>query len=175
MGFKDLFIERTEETPSGYVPETSYPTEDIDTQLPEESTTDFIGDVYNENGLSDFSKSIFKVEELAATLPTEMPKDTKRQTVMSIMSTVGLDVDTVIADGQLRVQNLSNAETAVVASLDVDIANSENTIESLKEQIEDLQKDISMKKAQISSIKEAALRETDRINALMRFLKEEQK
>lgn len=175
MGFKDLFIERTEAAPSGYVPETSYPSEEIDTQLPEETTTDFIGDVYNENGLSDFSRSIFKVEELTATLPAEMPRDTKRQTVMNIMTTVGLDVDTVMADSELRIQNLSNAETAVVASLDEDIANGESTIESLKVQIEDCQKDISMKKAQIASIKEVTLKETDRINALMRFLKEEQK
>lgn len=174
MGFKDLFIEREqEEATPGFVPEMPMASEDICAQVPDDQTTDFIGDVYAQNNLDDYSKSIFKVEKLAETLPAEMPKDTKRQTVLSIMSTMELSVDEVLNDGITRAKTIESAQNNVIFSLENDIQNNENTIESLKVQIEELQKDISAKKAQETSIKEACTKEIDRITNLVNFLGEE--
>lgn len=174
MGFKDLFIEREqEEATPGFVPEMPMASEDICAQVPDDQTTDFIGDVYAQNNLDDYSKSIFKVEKLAETLPAEMPKDTKRQTVLSIMTTMELSIDEVLNDGVTRAKTIESAQNNVIFSLENDIQNNENTIESLKVQIEELQKDISAKKAQETSIKEACTKEIDRITNLVNFLGEE--
>lgn len=176
MGFKDLFIEREPEEPTPvFVPETTMPVEEVYAQVPDDSTTDFIGDCYEQNNLADFSKSIFKVEELAGTLPAEMPETTKKQTVLSIMTTVGLSVEDVLNDGLLRIQTLEAAKNGIVDSLLNDIQESEDTIESLKLKIEELQKDISMKKAQENSIKEVEQNERNRINSLINFLQEDAK
>lgn len=174
MGFKDLFIEREpEEVTPGFVPEMPMVSEDICAQVPDDQTTDFIGDVYEQNNLADFSKSIFKVEKLAGTLPAEMPNDTKRQTVLSIMTTMELSVDEVLNDGITRVKTIEAAQNGIIDSLDHDIQTNEETIESLKVQIEELQKDISMKKAQEASIKDVSTKEIDRITSLVNFLGEE--
>lgn len=174
MGFKDLFIERElKETTSEFAPEPHISMTETYAQIPDDQTTDFIGDVYKQNELADYSKSIFKVEKLAETLPAEMPNDTKRQTVLSIMATMELSVDEVLIDGVTRVRTIEVAQNGIIDSLDHDIRNDEETIESLKAQIEDLQKDISSKKAQEASIKEVATKEIDRITALVDFLGEE--
>lgn len=178
MGFKDLFIEREEEKPDfGYVPDggIDYSSVDINTEVPESDTLNFVDDVYQVNHLEDITKSIFKVEELAATLPSEMPKDIKRQTVLSIMSTVGLSPEGAVDDGVLRVQCLENSKDSIVGDLNSEIQSNNDTIESLKVQISELQKENSMKQAQIVSIKEVSSKEVDRIKGLIDFLGEEVK
>lgn len=173
MGIKDLFFESNEETNVGYIPEnfeTNYITEEINTEVPDNNTTNFIDDVYNSNHLEDISKSIFKVEELTATLPSEMATNIKQQTVLGIMSTVGLLSESVIDDGILRIQCLENAKNSITDNLTTEIQNNENTIESLKVQIAELQKDNAMKQAQIISIKNASDTEVNRIKGLIDFV-----
>lgn len=173
MGFKDLFFETEKETVTGYVPETyetNFVEEIINTEVPDNNTSNFIDDVYIKNSLEDFSKSIFKVEELTATLPSEMTTNIKQQTVLGIMSTVGLLPENVIDDGTLRIQCLENSKNSIVEELNTEIQNNENTIESLKEQISELQKDNSMKQAQIISIKNASDTEVNRIKGLIDFI-----
>lgn len=172
MGFKDLFIEKEEPVSRGYVPEETDMYEDVDAAAPEKDTNDFIGDVYAGNNLSDLSRSIFKVEELANTLPAEMPSDTKRSTVLSIMSTVGLDEESVINDGQLRIHVLNASSETVLNQLSDDIDSANAEIESLKVKIEELQKDNSTRYAQISAIQNATREEVSRIGHLIAFIKE---
>lgn len=172
MGFKDLFFETAEEPEERYVPGMQESYTDVETTAPEKDTVDFVGDVYASNNLNDFSRSIFKVEELSNTLPAEMPKDTKRTTVLSIMSTVGLDAESVINDGQMRIHALNDSCDSVLKSLgeDIDAANAE--IESLKIKIEELQKECSAKYAQISSIQSVTREEVSRIGKLVDFIME---
>lgn len=173
MGIRDLFFESNEETNVGYIPEnfeTNYITEEINTEVPDNNTTNFIDDVYNSNHLEDISKSIFKVEELTATLPSEMATNIKQQTVLGIMSTVGLLSESVIDDGILRIQCLENAKNSITDNLTTEIQNNENTIESLKVQIAELQKNNAMKQAQIISIKNASDTEVNRIKGLINFI-----
>ena len=172
MGFKDLFIETEKDEPQGYVPGPQDFYEDVEATAPEKDTVDFIGDVYTGNNLNDFTRSIFKVEELANTLPAEMPNDTKRSTVLSIMSTVGLDAESVISDGQLRAHVLDSSSEAVITELSNDIDSANSEIESLKVRIEELQKSNSAKWAQINSIKDIAKCEVARIEQLIQFIKE---
>ena len=104
-----------------------------------------------------------------------MPKDVKRQTVLSIMSTVGLSPEGVVDDGVLRVHCLENSKNSIVSDLLDEVQSNENTIETLKVQISELQKENSMKQAQIVSIKVVSSKEVDRIKGLIDFLGEEVK
>lgn len=174
MGFKDLFIERQPvEEPRRFVPQEEQEQEPMPVEVPDNNTASFVEDVYEKNGMTDLSRSIFKVEELASTLPAEMPDKTKRQTVMSIMSTFGLSLESVVEDGYNRVQCLENSRDILVDVLDSEIQENENSIESLKLQIAELQKENSMKQAQISSIKDVSTKETDRIKILIEFIGKE--
>ena len=172
MGFKDLFIERdeTNEKIEGFVPENSSDYANDAVEAPDKDTVAFVEDVYDRNGMADVSKSIYKVEELAGTLPAEMPNDTKRKTVLSIMTTVGLSAEGVINDGHSRLQYLENARAELESNLTSEIQENESAIETLKIQISELQKNNSMKRAQIISINDAAIKEMDRIKGLMGFL-----
>lgn len=177
MGFKDLFIERDEtaKEEGGYVPENAmdddcFYNENLSVEAPDNDTVAFVSDVYERNSLSDISKSIFKVEELSNTLPGEMPNDVKRQTVLGIMTTVGLSAEQVINDGMTRIQALEESKSSITHNLNTEIQEDEDTMESLKVQISELQKDISMKQSQIISIRDTADKEVDRIKGLIGFL-----
>ena len=172
MGIKDLFFEREEPSSvtEGFVPESSIDYANDSIEAPDNDTVAFVEDVYSRYDLMDVSKSIFKVEELAGTLPSEMPNDIKRQTVLSIMTTVGLSAEGVINDGYQRLQYLESARGELESNLNSEIQENENSIESLKVQISELQKNNSMKRSQIISINDAAIKEIDRIKGLMGFL-----
>ncbi len=168
MGFKDLFIERQPEETREFVPESTYQIPEA--ELPKEATNDFIQGVYDANNLNDLSQSIYKVEDLVATLPIEMSDTTKRQTVLSIMSTVGLSPQHVIDDGFNRLQIIQSAADKVVSLSEEEIESDQITIESLKSQIEDLQKTISTKSEHIRSIKSDAEAESTKIESLVKFI-----
>ena len=176
MGFKDLFIERDEPTKETerFIPENTMGDSDYmeysPVEAPANDTEVFVSDVYDRNNLSDVSKSIFKVEELSSTLPEEMPNDVKRQTVLGIMTAVGLSADQVINDGMVRIQALEESKNTITDNLTAEIQKNESTIESLKIQISELQKDNSMKRAQIISVKDSSDKEVNRIKGLIGFL-----
>ena len=78
MGLLDLFVEKV---PNETVSYDDYPMCEEDINVNTESITheNLISDIYNQSGLSDLSKSIFKIEELINSLPKEMPNETKKQ------------------------------------------------------------------------------------------------
>ena len=98
MGFKDLFITREEQPSVNIMPDYDNPEPTLDysekVSTFESVTPDanFINDVYNKAGLSDLSRSIFKVEEISATLPNTLPEDTLRQSIIGVLSSFNLSV-----------------------------------------------------------------------------------
>ena len=83
---------------------------------------------------------------------------------------IGLSAEGVINDGYQRLQYLESARGELESNLNSEIQENENSIESLKVQISELQKNNSMKRSQIISINDAAIKEIDRIKGLMGFL-----
>ena len=73
---------------------------ETDVELEDVDTNTLISDVYTQNNLFDMSHSIFKVEELIASLPKEMATDTKRASVLAILGSFNLTAPEVVVDGE---------------------------------------------------------------------------
>lgn len=173
---KNFFFEENEVNSaqeSGYYEneEESY-LEDVNT---EGVTQDhFVRDVYDNNELSDMSRSIFKVEELINSLPKEMPTKTKKSTVNSILNSFGLSVSEVLDDALKRTELLESAVKNVTDKYDASIAENEMLIEAKKKEIADLEKDIAEKQRFISDVRENVEVESSRIDKLATFIGQEE-
>lgn len=148
---------------------------DIDANVDGVTNDNLVSDIYNANSLSDLSKSIFKVEELIDSLPKEMTTDTKRTSVLAILSSFGLTTEEVLEDANTRVNLLNAAMTEIVNKNTSKIDESNITIEDLKKQIEDLQKIISDLLLENKTCKDKVEQEVNRIENLIKFIKGETK
>lgn len=176
MGFKDLFITREEQPSVNTMPDYDDPEPTLD-YLEKVSTfesvtpdANFINDVYNKAGLSDLSRSIFKVEEISATLPNTLPEDTLRQSIIGVLSSFNLSVSDLVYDGKSRLDNVETCRSEAEADYNNRISNNNDQIESLKRKISDLEAEnlnITESKNMMNS---AAYKEEERINKLITFI-----
>lgn len=155
-------------------------TEDVEVS-PEEVNTEgiknesFIKDIYDKNDLSDFSRSVFKVEELLASLPKEMPTETKKKTIGSILSSFGLTPEEIVSDAEKRTETIKAALSSVSDENEKVISDNEIMIEQKKNEIAALEMDNAERKEFISDAEEKAKEETERIQALKEFVYQEEK
>lgn len=178
MSLRDFFIERVDdqeedEVRSDYSANSPDAVNDIKVKIPESSQDDFsdyIQKLYISNDLNNFDKSIFKVEELKNNLPSEMPTNTKKQTVLNIMKTVGIALEDVIEDAHSRNQVLVSAEESIKDDIDNQIADATSQIEELKLRIEALQSEIATKQSYLKNIENAIYSEKVRITAAFDFI-----
>lgn len=172
MGFlKNLLVEEIpEEVPM--MNEDLYMEEEMDVEVNTDSVSqdNLIGDIYNQNDLSDLSKSIFKVEELINSLPKEMPNETKKATVLSILSSFGLTVDEVIEDGQMRDSVVRAALNAIVDENKEVISDNNIAIEKKKTEIQDLEKDNAERETVMENTEDKIEAEMKRISDLIIFI-----
>jgi hypothetical protein len=171
MGFMDLFVEKIpEETPviyeEDYVVEEDY----VDVNTENVTQDNLIADIYTQNELSDLSKSIFKIEELINSLPKEMPNETKKTTVLSMLSIFGLTVDEILADGEQRSCYIKAALTSITDENNEVINNNNANIEQKKLEIQDLEKDNADRTIVIKNAEEKVESEVERINSLIKFI-----
>lgn len=162
-------VERVEEEPVIY--DEDYMVEEyVDVNTENVTQDNLITDIYNQNDLSDLSKSIFKVEELINSLPKEMPNETKKATVLSILTSFGLTVDEIIADGEKRT-SLVEAALVEITNENNDVIDSNNaSIEQKKLEIQDLEKDNADRSIVIKNTEEKVESEVERINGLIKFI-----
>ena len=177
MGLRDLFIEEVPDEGGASINSASI--DDIlndvtsyaaDAVVPGAETQDVVADTYAANGLTDISKSIFKVEELMETLPAEMQTTVKRTTVASILSSFQLTVDEVVADGNNRIATLDSVKSTIVNDAEADIASTRDYIEDLKRQIAEKEQEIAQTQELIKSTDLAISTEVGRINGLLNFI-----
>lgn len=129
-----------------------------------------IGDVYTQNNLFDMSQSIFKVEELIASLPKEMATDTKKASVLAILSSFGLTATEVVDDGEKRMSVLSNVKDKIDMDCKTTISNKEIEIEDLKKAIENLTVEIANEQEKMKLSDEAILAEMSKVESLIKFV-----
>ena len=162
-------VERIEEEPVIY--EEDYMVEEyVDVNTENITQDNLITDIYNQNELSDLSKSIFKIEELINSLPKEMPNETKKTTVLSMLSIFGLTVDEVLADGEQRSCYIKAALTSITDENNEVINNNNASIEQKKLEIQDLEKDNADRIIVIKNAENKVETEIERINGLIKFL-----
>lgn len=171
MGFLEKMglVERIEEEPVIY--EEDYMVEEyVDVNTENVTQDNLIADIYNQNELSDLSKSIFKIEELINSLPKEMPNETKKTTVLSMLSIFGLTVDEVLADGEQRSCYVKAALDSITDENNEVISNNNASIEQKKLEIQDLEKDNADRTIVIKNAENKVESEVERINGLIKFI-----
>lgn len=144
--------------------------EDVDANVSEVNLDSLVDDIYANNNLFDMTRSIFKVEELIESLPKEMVTETKRASVLSILSSFGLTSMEVIEDGGKRIGTLQSALEKMVDERTQSIDEELDQIEELKKQIATLEGEISDNQNQIKISKEVITREIERIKYLVEFI-----
>lgn len=144
--------------------------EDVAVNTENVTQENLIADIYNQNALSDLSKSIFKVEELINSLPKEMPNETKKATVLSMLSIFGLTLDEIIADGESRF-SIINSALSSIESENTDVIHSNNaSIEQKKLEIQELEKDNADRFLLIKETADKIETEAKRIEELVKFV-----
>ena len=169
MGLKDFFIERVEEPVVYSTPEEIY-VEEVDVNTENVTQENLISDIYNQNELSDLSKSIFKIEELINSLPKEMSDKVKKPTVLSMLSIFGVTVDEVVKDGLDRCDIVIEASNEIVKENNSIIDNNNALIEQKKLEIEELEKDNASRFVTVKATEDKTEAEVKRITELIKFV-----
>lgn len=150
--------------------ETDSVDEAFEVDVADVSLDTLIDDIYQQNNLYDKSKSVFKAEEVINSLPKEMVTDTKRNTVIAILASFGLTATDVVEDGDKRLLVLQAASKKIEEEAQAVIAEKQDQIEALKQQIADLEMTISLKTEEIEKSKSAIHSEVKRLSGLVDFM-----
>ena len=165
---KNLFVEEVpDETPDLPDIDTDFDTTETNAELDSVNTDTLIDDIYSQNNLADKTQSIFKVEELIKSFPKEMT--TKRNSVLATLGVFGLTVTDVEADGEKRVDVLSDILSKIICDSEAVVTEKENAIEEHKMEIERLEKEIADQRAETKTSDETITAEIDRIKNLINF------
>ena len=172
---RNLFFEPIEPTnayPDVGAVGSEYYDETPDTPVNTDGVTQdgFVQDVYNKNELSDFSRSIFKVEEVMNSLPKEMATAVKKTTVHTILTSFGITVDEVLRDAERRKDVIAAAVYSVTNENNDAIHQNEAEIEQKKIEIGELEKDNAEKEEFVKDIVGNTEKELERIDALIEFI-----
>ena len=165
---KNLFLEEVQEAPILTDEELYLEEVEVNTELV--SQDNLIEDIYNQNALSDLSKSIFKVEQTINSLPKEMPNDTKKATVLTILSNFGLTVDEIVEDGYSRQTIIRSALNTIVEENESAILTNKTIIEQKKMEIQELEKDNANRETVIKNTEDKVELELKRISDLVTFI-----
>lgn len=180
MARKGLFermglIERTEEVSEKPMPnyeEDAYEneTEPVEANVEGIGTEDIIGDAYRENGLSDMSKSIYKVGEIRKSLPKTMPSTAMRETVVGILATFGLTMDDVVDDATRRVQVVTDVCNQMCSAEANEIKQLEKEVEELYKEAEEKKNEIQQRNATLDKILSTCKDELSHIEEIRDFI-----
>ena len=166
------FVEEIPDTTDYNVPIEDMPSvyTATEVELEEVNTNTLIDDIYAQNDLADMSRSIFKVEELIASLPKEMATDTKRASVLAILGSFKLTPEEVIDDGTKRMATLTGVKDKVDSDCEKSIVKNEEQIEEFKKAIELLSVEIADEKTKMKASDELISNEIAKVEALIKFV-----
>lgn len=153
-----------------YTESLSIDEDNVDANVTGVTNENLVSDIYTSNSLDNMDQSIFKVEQLINSLPKEMATETKRNTVLTILSSFGLTTDMVVEDGNTRTNILHSSLNKIVDGNTETINNNINIVEEHKKQIELLEKSIADLENENKVCNEKISEEINRINKLIDFV-----
>ena len=175
MGFlKKLGL--VEENPDYYEDDNTdysngnYDESSVDANVEGVTTENLVDDIYKANSLEDLSKSIFKVDEVINSLPKEMATETKKATVLAILTSFGLTTDEVVQDGITRINFLKSAMNEILTKNNSEIESSNISIEEHKKEIEELSKYIANLVVVNKNCEDTVEQELSKIEELIKFV-----
>lgn len=132
-----------------------------------------IEEVYRNNDMdTEINRSLFIIEKYLKDLPEYLPSDTKRQTVLSIVKSTGLNIKDLTTDGYERLNYLKDFSAGFQEEMDAANLEYEKRIEELKQEIEKCNKVIkdikNLKKEQTAVVDYEILK----INDILEFVSE---
>lgn len=105
-----------------------------------------IEDIYSQAGIADLSNSIYKVEEIRSVLPSTLSTSAKKESVLGMMQVSQITPETVIEDASQRIavlkgalHSFTNETILIVEANTAEIAELENRINALKDEINNRQ------------------------------------
>lgn len=146
----------------------------VDSDLPDvdaevSSPESVVSDIYAQNDLSDKSNSIFTVQALIATLPSEITTAKKQATVSGILQVSGKSVQDLLDDAAKRIETLTAARDKIVGERNAEISEANADIESLKQAIEAANIKIREAEEIINATKQSVSDEVSVIDGLVEF------
>lgn len=150
--------------------ETEQLVDPVSVNIPEETNETLVLDIYHENEMGDMSQSIFKVDELINSLPKEMPTASKLASVKAILSNFGISSDAVLKDSEKREEILNAALSGIVDKMQKEILDKEQEIESYKEKIFTLEKEIARLNGVMDNSRHLIECELERVERLREFI-----
>ncbi len=142
---------------------------DVDAEI--NSTANIIADIYSKNDLADKANSIFTVQALIETLPSEMTTAKKQATVSGILRVSGKSVTSLLEDAAKRIETLTAVRDKVVGERTGEISDANADIESLKQAIEAANVHIKEAEEIINATKQSVADEVSIIDGLVEFCK----
>ena len=116
--------------------EAGVPTEEASVDVEISSGENIVADIFSQNDLADKSDSIYTVQALIATLPSEMTTVKKQATVSGILAVSGKSVSSLLDDAQNRMNILQAAQEKIISTRSAEIESANADIESLNGAIE---------------------------------------
>lgn len=150
--------------------DVSYDESEVDANVEGVTTENLVADIYAANSLEDLSKSIFKVDEVINSLPKEMATETKKATVLAILTSFGLTTDEVVQDGITRINFLKSAMNEILTKNNGEIEASNVSIEDYKKKIEELSKYIANLTVVNKNCEDTVEQEVSKIENLIKFV-----
>lgn len=166
-----VFIEEIpNESASDTETQYAYSENDVNATLEEVRMDTLIDDIYEQNGLFDKSKSIFKVEEMINSLPKEMMTEVKKASVISILGSFGLTDTEVTLDGENRIKVLDSVRENINNDTNNSINEKAEKIEQYKIAIADLEAQIAYSQNEMKASNESINNEILKIEGLIKFI-----
>lgn len=131
-----------------------------------------VADIYAESGIGESNvNTIFMLEKFINALPENLPSEIKKQSVINILEASNTNLNTLISDGEKRLNALNafskeyyNSTTDVIEEYKSEIAKLKNLISSYEEKIK-------LKQSMLFEQNNVIKFETERISSTINFFR----
>lgn len=143
----------------------------VEVDMPETLNTEqvTIPEIYQQFDIT-YDNSIFKVKDFMKTLPDSLPTDTKRQTLLGVLTVSNLQIENLLEDAQIRINALNAVAEKCYTDTNEKISTNEQEIMKLMERIDVLKKENNdgkkLQEVQVTMINE----EIKKINEITDFI-----
>ena len=130
--------------------------------------------VYDANDMDPADKvTVYKIQDMLASLPAEMPSKTKKTTIKSLMTTLGYNAADIQADAAQRIELLKTVGNDKANALFDEMNQNDGQIESMKEDIERLTNRNAEANAAIEKMSDVVKNEVKTIEDVLEYVKED--
>lgn len=131
-----------------------------------------IVDIYTKFGMEDNSvNTIFMLEKFINALPENLPFEIKKQSLINILEASNTNLNTLISDGEKRLNILNNFANDYCESVTNNVEQYKSEILKLNNIIDNYKEQIHLKESMLSEQNNVIKFETERINSTINFFR----